>query len=139
MFLIRVETLVFIAINVSICLLCVFFRLWDGDSELSNVMLLQSYGIASLIVIHSYAWFRQGGSDMSLAYLFFLMVFIFNAGKAILFIFFFELQDTFFNFFNHKDYQIVVRAFEYSYVGLLVIPLLKYLVFCFWQCLFHLL
>lgn len=120
MLIIRVETLVVIAINTVICFFTIFIRLWDSDNNLTNILLMQSFAIASLLVIHSYAWFRQGGSDISLAYLFFLMVFIFNGGKALLFIFYFDRHEEFFNFFSHYDYKIVARAYEYSYVGLLV-------------------
>jgi oligosaccharide repeat unit polymerase len=121
MFNVKIETLVVIAINLMVCLFVVFFRLQDGDSHLINVLLMQSIAIFTLVVMHSVAWFRQGGSDMSLAYLFFLMVFIFNVGKALLFLFFFDKHNEFFNFFIENDYQVVVRAYEYGYVGLLVL------------------
>lgn len=121
MFVIRANTLVIISLNVAICLFTVFLRLLDNDVNLADIMLIQSIAVLSLVVIHSYAWMKQGGSDMSLAYLFFLMVFIFNNGKALLFVFFLGEQESFFNFFSVNDYQVVARAFEFSYVGLLVI------------------
>lgn len=121
MFYVRVETLVIIAINAAICIGTVFMRLWDTDTDITSILLLQSAAILSLIALHTQAWLRQGGGDLSLAFLFFLMVFIFNTGKALLFVFFYNKNETFFTFFGEHDLQMVVRALEYSYVGLFVI------------------
>jgi oligosaccharide repeat unit polymerase len=117
----RANTYAIIFINIAICLATMLYRLFDADTGLPNVLVLQSYAIFSLVVLHSYAWFKQGGSDLSLGYLFFLMVFIFNGGKSLLFIFFPEYEEPYFTFFKENDYQILVRAYEYTYVGMLVI------------------
>jgi oligosaccharide repeat unit polymerase len=109
-----------ICLNALICLLTMFYRLVGSDANLDQLLIVQSVSFLSLIVFHSYSWFKQGGSDLSLAYLFFLMVFIFNGGKALLFLFYQGYEEPFFTFFGENDYQLVVRAFEYSYVGMFV-------------------
>jgi oligosaccharide repeat unit polymerase len=119
----RANTYAIIFVNITICLSVVLYRLVDADTGLAKVLVIQSYAILSLIVLHSYAWFKQGGSDLSLGYLFFLMVFIFNGGKAILFVFFPEYEEPYFTFFKENDYQILARAYEFTYIGMLVISI----------------
>ncbi|GGA79152.1 hypothetical protein GCM10011369_21350 [Neiella marina] len=108
----------FIGLNALICGLTIFFRILNADLNTDQTLVVQSYAIISLVVIHSYAWFKQGGNDLSLAYLFFLMVFIFNCGKAILFVFFADYHEPFFSFFTEREHLVLIRAYEYSYIGL---------------------
>jgi oligosaccharide repeat unit polymerase len=110
-----------IATNFFICLVAIMARQWLVDEHITIVLVTQSIGILSLIVIHSYTWSRIGGNDLSLAFIFFLMVFIFNLGKSVLFVFYYHEGASFFSFFTEFDLQVIVRAFEYGYVGFFVL------------------
>ncbi|MBW8190549.1 O-antigen polysaccharide polymerase Wzy family protein [Neiella marina] len=112
------KTYGYIAVNALICLLTIFYRIHNADLHTASTLYVQSWAILSLVAIHSYAWMRQGGSDLSLAYLFFLMVFIFNCGKAILFVFFPNYHEPLFSFFNERHSLVLIRAYEYSYLCL---------------------
>jgi oligosaccharide repeat unit polymerase len=96
-------------------------RLWAIDENIPLVLIFQSVGVLSLLCIHVYIWIKIGGNDLSLAFIFFLMVFIFNLGKSILFVFYSGQTNSFFTFFTVYDSQIVVRAFEYGYFGFFVL------------------
>lgn len=115
--------LIFIAVttNFFICLAAILARQWVVDEYITLVLIIQSLGILSLVIIHSYAWNQIGGNDLSLAFIFFLMVFIFNLGKSVLFVFYYHEGASFFSFFGQYDLQIIVRAFEYGYVGFFVL------------------
>jgi oligosaccharide repeat unit polymerase len=110
-----------ICINFTICLFTILVRQWVVDENISTVLVVQSIGILSLLIIHTIVWNKIGGNDLSLAYIFFLMIFIFNLGKAVLFVFYQQEAASFFNFFTAHDEQIIVRAFEFGYVGFFVI------------------
>lgn len=110
-----------IFVNLTLCLLTILMRQWTIDDNIPLVLHAQSIGILSLLIIHTFVWIKIGGNDLSLAYIFFLMVFIFNLGKSILLIFYSGQIDDFFTFFTVHDSQVVVRAFEYGYVGFLVL------------------
>lgn len=114
----RSKTYGFIVVNALICVLTIFYRIHNADLNTNSTLYVQSLAILSLVAIHSYAWFRRGGSDLSLAYLFFLMVFIFNCGKSILFVFFADYHEPFFSFFGERDHLVLIRAYEYSYICL---------------------
>ncbi|WP_395341653.1 O-antigen polysaccharide polymerase Wzy [Ningiella sp. W23] len=121
MLLVRAGTVFVISFNIAMCAAVIFFRVLDGGDNLHNVLLAQSVVALTLVLTHSAAWFRQGGGDLSLAYVFFLMVFIFNCGKSLLFVFYPFSSISFFTFFNENDYQLIVQASEYSLVGMLVL------------------
>ena len=110
-----------VLVNFTICLITIYIRQWAGDENISYVFIAQSVGILSLLIIHSYVWIKIGGNDLSLAFVFLLMVFIFNLGKSVLFIFYYEQVDSFFTFFTVNDYKVIVRAFEFGYVGFLAL------------------
>lgn len=110
-----------VLINLTVCLAVILIRQWAVDENIPFVLLAQSVGILSLLIFHTYVWIRIGGNDLSLAFIFFLMVFTFNLGKSVLFVFYYEQVDNFFTFFTVNDSQVVVRAFEYGYVGFLVL------------------
>ncbi|PCH96310.1 MAG: hypothetical protein COB83_06095 [Gammaproteobacteria bacterium] len=110
-----------VLINLTVCLVVIFIRQWAIDENIPFVLIAQSVGILSLLIIHTYVWIKIGGNDLSLAFVFFLMVFTFNLGKSLLFVFYYEQVDNFFTFFTVNDSQVVVRAFEYGYVGFLVL------------------
>ena len=118
---VRLDTLVIIALNAAILATAMLIRQFYADSDIGTVLVIMSIAVMSLLVLHSYAWFNQGASDLSMAYVFFLMVFLFNLGKATLFMFFRDVPEPFFTFFNYYDLQIIVRAFEYSYCGFFVL------------------
>lgn len=120
MFFLRLEAVLAIVINSIICLGVIIIRVFYADSDYITVFTIQSMGILTLVVLHSIAWFSIGGNDLSLSYLFFLMTFIFNAGKSILFIFYFDTDEQFFTFFFERDYAVVMRAMEFSYICLFV-------------------
>ncbi|GLX78793.1 hypothetical protein tinsulaeT_21330 [Thalassotalea insulae] len=118
----RLDILVLaIILNFAICLFTMLLRQWVVDTDIDFILIAQSLGILSLLIIHSVVWLKIGGNFLSLAYVFFLMVFIFNLGKSVLFVFYSEQGAAFFNFFSKADNQVIVRAIEYGYVGLLII------------------
>ena len=110
-----------ILVNITVCLGTILFRQWSVDENIPAVFIAQSIGILSLLAIHVYVWIKIGGSDLSLAFIFLLMVFIFNLGKSVLFVFYQEQVDSFFTFFTFQDYQVIVRAFEFGYIGFLTL------------------
>jgi oligosaccharide repeat unit polymerase len=110
-----------ISVNFTICLSTILMRQWAVDENIPLVLIAQSVGILSLLGMHVYAWIKIGGNDLSLAFIFFLMVFIFNLGKSILFVFYYEQENNFFTFFTADDSQVVVRAFEFGYVAFFVL------------------
>ena len=110
-----------ISVNLTICLVTILMRQWAIDENIPLVLIAQSVGILSLLSVHVYVWIKIGGNDLSLVFIFFLMVFVFNLGKSILFVFYYEQAKIFFTFFTIYDYQVIVRAFEYGYVGFLVL------------------
>jgi oligosaccharide repeat unit polymerase len=110
-----------ILVNLTICFFTILIRQWAVDENIPLVLIAQSIGILSLLGVHTYVWIKIGGNDLSLAFIFLLMVFVFNLGKSILFIFYHEHSNNFFTFFTAADSQVVVRAFEYGYVGFLVL------------------
>lgn len=110
-----------IAVNLIICIAIILLRQWSVDENIPLVLIAQSAGILSLLVIHTYLWIRIGGNDLSLAFIFLLMVFIFNLGKSILFVFYYEHVGHFFTFFTDYDGQVIVRAIEYGYIGFLIL------------------
>lgn len=118
----KVETVfIAVALNFFVCLTAILARQWIIDEHITIVLIIQSIGVLSLTFVHSYTWLRIGGSDLSLAFIFFLMVFIFNLGKSVLFVFYYHEGASFFSFFNQYDLQVIVRAFEFGYVGFFVL------------------
>jgi len=115
------HVLLAVLVNIFICVFAIFARQWIVDEYITTVLVIQSIGIISILLIHTYTWRLIGGSDMSLAFIFLIMVFIFNLGKGILFVFYFEDKGDFFNFFTEYDLQVIVRAFEYGMMGFLSI------------------
>jgi len=67
-----------VLINLTVCLVVIFIRQWAIDENIPFVLIAQSVGILSLLIIHTYVWIKIGGNDLSLAFVFFLMVFTFN-------------------------------------------------------------
>lgn len=110
-----------VLINLTVCLFTICLRHWSIDQNLPTVIMAQSIGIFSLLLIHTLTWIKIGGNDLSLALIFMLMVFIFNLGKSALFVFYFQHVDEFFTFFDIDDYQVLVRALEYGYCGFFVL------------------
>lgn len=110
-----------IVANSIICLATILLRQWSIDENIPLVLIAQSAGILSLLLSHTFIWLRIGGNDLSLAFIFLLMVFIFNLGKSLLFIFYYEQIGNFFTFFTDRDEQVIVRAFEYGYISFLVL------------------
>jgi len=110
-----------ISVNITICLATLLIRQWAVDENIPLVLIAQSIGILSLLMVHVYVWIKIGGNDLSLAFIFLLMVFIFNLGKSVLFVFYYEQASNFFTFFTIYDSQVIVRAFEYGYIGFLVL------------------
>lgn len=107
--------------NFTICLATILLRQWSVDENIPLVLVSQSIGILALLLVHTHVWIKIGGNDLSLAFIFLLMVFIFNLGKSVLFIFYYEQVDDFFTFFTVHDSQVIVRAIEYGYVGFLAL------------------
>lgn len=118
-----------IVVNSIICLATILLRQWSIDENIPVVLIAQSVGVFSLLIIHIYIWIKIGGNDLSLAFIFLLMVFIFNLGKSLLFIFYYQHAEVFFTFFTEYDEQVVVRAFEYGYIGFLVLSSIMLLTF----------